>query len=83
MINIVFLPMVFLSGLWEPVTQFPAWLQAFAPWLPPYHLAELALHVAAVKPADVMVSVAALLGYSVLFGVLTAIGWRRLDGVRA
>ncbi|PKL96271.1 MAG: ABC transporter permease [Gammaproteobacteria bacterium HGW-Gammaproteobacteria-8] len=81
-INILFLPMVFLSGLWVPVTQFPTWLQGFAAWLPPYHLAELALHVAGVKPADVIVSVAALLGYSVLFVVLTAIGWRRLDGVR-
>ena len=81
-INVLFLPMVFLSGLWVPVTQFPAWLQALAPWLPPYHLAELALHVAGVKPAEVIVSVGILLGYSVLFGILTAIGWQRLDGIR-
>ena len=81
-INVLFLPMVFLSGLWVPVTQFPAWLQALAPWLPPYHLAELALHVAGVKPAEVIVSVGILLGYSVLFGILTATGWQRLDGIR-
>jgi len=81
-INLLFLPMVFLSGLWVPVTQFPAWLQALAPWLPPYHLAELALHVAGVKPAGVVFSLGVLLGYSVLFGALVAIGWRRLDGIR-
>jgi len=81
-INLLFLPMVFLSGLWVPVTQFPGWLQALAPWLPPYHLAELALHVAGVKPADVVFSLGVLLGYSVLFGALVAIGWRRLDGIR-
>jgi len=81
-INLLFLPMVFLSGLWVPVTQFPAWLQALAPWLPPYHLAEQALHVAGVKPAGVVFSLGVLLGYSVLFGALVAIGWRRLDGIR-
>lgn len=81
-INIVYLPMVFLSGLWVPVTQFPTWLQGFAAWLPPYHLADLALHVAGAKPADWALSVAALLGYSAVFGLLTALGWRRLDGIR-
>jgi len=81
-INIVFLPMVFLSGLWVPASQFPAWLQGLAAWLPPYHLAELALHVAGEKPADWARSVGVLLGYSALFTALTAIGWRRLDGIR-
>lgn len=82
-INVVFLPMVFLSGLWVPVSQFPGWLQGFAAWLPPYHLAELALHAAGVKPAEVAFSTTVLLGYSAVFAALTAIGWRRLDGVRS
>jgi len=81
-INIAFLPMVFLSGLWVPVSQFPGWLQGVAAWLPPYHLAELALHAAGVKPAETVASVAVLLGYCGVFAVLTAFGWRRLDGVR-
>jgi len=80
-INILFLPMVFLSGLWVPVSQFPDWLQGVAAWLPPYHLAELALHVAGVKPAETVVSAAVLLGYCCVFSVLTTIGWKRLDGV--
>jgi len=81
-INIFFLPMVFLSGLWVPVSQFPGWLQGVAAWLPPYHLAELALHVAGVKPAETVVSVAVLLGYGGVFSLLTVIGWKRLDDVR-
>jgi len=82
-INILFLPMVFLSGLWVPVSQFPGWLQGVAAWLPPYHLAELALHAGGVKPAAVSVSTAVLLGYCCIFSALTAIGWKRLDGVQA
>lgn len=82
-INIVFLPMVFLSGLWIPATQFPGWLEALAGWLPPYHLAELALHVAGAKAADWAASAAALAAWTLVFAVLTALGWRRLDGVRA
>ena len=81
-INVVFLPMVFLSGLWVPVTQFPEWLQGFATWLPPYHLAEIALHVTGTKTADRAWSVVILCIYTLGFGALTAAGWRRLDGIR-
>lgn len=81
-INVVFLPMVFLSGLWVPASQFPQWLQAFAAWLPPYHLAEIALHVTGAKPAEWGESVVILAVYTALFAVLTAMGWQRLDGIR-
>lgn len=42
-VNLVYLPTAFLSGLWVPVQALPGWMQAIAPWLPPYHFAELAL----------------------------------------
>lgn len=42
-VNLVYLPTAFLSGLWIPVKALPGWMQAIAPWLPPYHFAELAL----------------------------------------
>jgi len=77
-INIVYLPLGFLSGLWVPISQFPSWLQDLAPWLPPYHLAALALHVTGVKPGQPWVSFFALLGFSLLFAILVALGWRRM-----
>jgi ABC-2 type transport system permease protein len=77
-INVVYLPLAFLSGLWVPVSQFPGWLQALAPWLPPYHLAELALQVIGVKTGDPWISLLALVGFSALFSVLVLIGWRRM-----
>jgi ABC-2 type transport system permease protein len=77
-INLVYLPMGFLSGLWIPLSQFPGWLQAIAPWLPPYHLAALALHVTGVQATEPLKHVLALLLFSALFAALVAFGWRRM-----
>ena len=42
-INLIYLPMSFLSGLWMPVTALPAVLRSAAPLWPAYHLGQLAL----------------------------------------
>jgi ABC-2 type transport system permease protein len=44
-VNLIYLPMSFLSGLWMPLRFMPHWLQSFAPALPTYHLSQLMLHV--------------------------------------
>ena len=44
-VNVIYLPISFLSGLWIPITMLPSFLQSFAQFLPPYHLAQLALKV--------------------------------------
>lgn len=80
-LNLVYLPLAFLSGLWIPSTMFPGWLQAVAEWLPPYHLAALALDVTGAKPADWIHSLTVLGAFGLLFAVMTALGWRRLSGV--
>jgi len=43
-VNLIFLPMAFASGLWFPIQALPEWLQAVAPWLPFYYFGQLALH---------------------------------------
>jgi ABC-2 type transport system permease protein len=43
-VNMIYLPISFLSGLWVPVTMLPNFLQRLAVALPPYHLAQLALN---------------------------------------
>ncbi|MEM1080224.1 MAG: ABC transporter permease [Pseudomonadota bacterium] len=82
-INIVYLPLAFLSGLWIPTTQFPSLLQGLAAWLPPYHLAELALNITGAKSTAWVGSVLILLAYSGAFALLTVVGWKRLDGSRS
>ena len=44
-INLIYLPMSFCSGLWMPIEVLPHWLQRVAPLLPTYHYAQLALNV--------------------------------------
>jgi ABC-2 type transport system permease protein len=44
-VNLIYLPMSFLSGLWMPIRFMPHWLQSVAPALPTYHLAQLMLTI--------------------------------------
>jgi ABC-2 type transport system permease protein len=44
-INLIYLPMSFLSGLWVPLRFMPHWLQGVAPALPTYHLSQLMLSI--------------------------------------
>jgi ABC-2 type transport system permease protein len=43
-VNMLYLPLSFASGLWIPIQGLPNFLQKLAPFLPPFHLGQLALH---------------------------------------
>jgi ABC-2 type transport system permease protein len=61
-INLIYLPLSFASGFWMPVRALPHWLQAVAPVLPTYHLAQLALAIFGFAPATGMALHWAVLG---------------------
>jgi ABC-2 type transport system permease protein len=42
-VNVLHLPAAFASGLWMPLEMLPRGVQSVAPWLPQYHLGQLAL----------------------------------------
>jgi ABC-2 type transport system permease protein len=44
-VNLIYLPMSFLSGLWIPIRFLPHWVQRIAPMLPTYHLGQLMLNI--------------------------------------
>ena len=44
-VNLIYLPMSFLSGLWMPIEALPHWLQRIAPIFPTYHLAQAMLGI--------------------------------------
>lgn len=44
-VNLVYLPMAFLSGLWLPLSMLPKIMQTLAPIWPSYHLSQIALKV--------------------------------------
>lgn len=81
MVNALYLPMAFLSGLFIPAEMLPRLLQGFARVLPPYHLGQLALDAAGAAPAsDAWGHIAALLGFLVLFTFIAFIAYRRDEG---
>lgn len=43
-VNLIYLPMSFLSGLWIPLEGLPQWLRTIAPIWPTWHLGQLAIH---------------------------------------
>jgi ABC-2 type transport system permease protein len=67
-INLVYLPMSFLSGLWMPLAVLPAAVRDIAPLWPAYHLGQLALGAVG-QPNDgaPFVHVAALAGVTIVF----------------
>ena len=77
-VNLVYLPMGFASGLWIPIEALPDLVKAIAPFQPAYHLAQLALRCAGAglgQPA--WTHIAALAGFAV-FGLTVAVwGYRR------
>jgi ABC-2 type transport system permease protein len=73
-LNLVYLPIAFASGLWIPLSQLPEVVQAIAPFLPPYHLAQLALGVlGAADGGSTLLHLAALAAFTV--GFLLVAGW--------
>jgi ABC-2 type transport system permease protein len=78
LINLVYLPLAFMSGLWMPITILPSFLQDFAQFLPPYHLAQLALKVVGLDQGQALWQhVIVLLAYTFLFALLSLTAHRR------
>lgn len=80
-VNLVYLPMALLSGLWVPIEVLPHAVQVVAPALPPYHLAQLALAaIGAGRSGSALGHVLALAGFTVVFLIAAGIGYRRDQG---
>ncbi len=79
-INLIYLPMGFLSGLWIPITFLPTFMQNFANLLPPYHLAQLSLKVIEMDiGAPVALHISVLAAYSLLFIFLAGKAYYKKD----
>lgn len=80
-LNLAWLPMAFASGLWIPISQLPDVVQSVAVALPPYHFVQLALGtIGASEGGSPVVHAAAVLGFTLLFLVVAAWGFRRDEG---
>ena len=72
-INLIYLPMSFLSGLWMPIEALPHWLQRIAPLLPTYHLAQAMLGIFGyARPGSALSHWSALAGFTL---AMLGISW--------
>ncbi|MDQ3160286.1 MAG: ABC transporter permease [Pseudomonadota bacterium] len=77
MLNMIYLPMSFLSGLWVPLQVLPDALQRIAPVWPSYHLDQIALRALGVTHDPVLTHVVVLCGFTAGFLWLAARRLRR------
>jgi ABC-2 type transport system permease protein len=77
LINCLYLPMSFASGLWVPIAFLPVFVQRLAPWFPAYHLAQLARMPFGVADGSVATHLVVIVAYTSLGLSLAAFGLRR------
>ena len=56
-VNLIYLPMSFMGGLWIPIQYLPKWLQGIAPSMPTFHLVQLMLTIFGYQRPGSVVSV--------------------------
>jgi ABC-2 type transport system permease protein len=77
-VNLIYLPMAFLSGLWIPIEALPPVITSIAPFLPAYHLGQLAFGaIGAGRGLPVWTHLAALAGFTLIGLGLAVWGYRR------
>ena len=67
MVNLVYLPMAFLSGLWMPLSVLPGILGRIAPIWPSWHLNALMQTAAGMRHGGVAIHLSALAGFTATF----------------
>jgi len=79
-VNLVYLPLSFLSGLWIPVEALPPVVAHIAPYLPTYHLGQLALGTVGAGHGSALSHIAILTLWTVLGAGAAAYGMKRDEG---
>ena len=81
-VNVLYLPLAFASGMWVPIQALPKLFQALAPWLPSYHFSQLALRVMGADQGRFswVESAAALAVFTAVSLLVARIGYRRDEG---
>jgi ABC-2 type transport system permease protein len=78
-IQLIYLPIAFASGLFVPLGGLPEIVQEIAPYLPTYHYAELAWSAVGANTKPLLASALWLAGYGVAFLAAAIWAYRRED----
>jgi ABC-2 type transport system permease protein len=77
-LNLIYVPMSFLAGIWVPLSVLPHVLAQLAPVWPAYHLARLTQSAVGDGPLDMLPHVLDLLGMAALFFAVARRALRKL-----
>ncbi|WP_189440749.1 ABC transporter permease [Rhodanobacter panaciterrae] len=77
MLQLIYLPMSFMSGLWFPLPMLPKFLQQIAPIWPSYHLDMVAMAAVGLNKEAILTHVLVLLAFAIGFLLLAARRLRR------
>ncbi|HEY3384783.1 MAG TPA: ABC transporter permease [Vicinamibacterales bacterium] len=81
-VNLIYLPMAFFSGMWVPIEMLPNVMKQVALCLPAYHFAQLALAiVGAGRGGPAWSHVLFLVGFTLFSVALALFAYRRDEGV--
>jgi len=82
LVNLIYLPMSFCSGLWIPTFLLPHVLRQVARLLPPFHISQLALRAIGLArdTGSVGGHLQALVGFTLLFLGIAVVLYRRDEG---
>jgi ABC-2 type transport system permease protein len=74
LIQMVMLPLFFISGVWVPISELPGWLQAVARIFPVEHVADLVhrAYVGVVPTGPLLADVAVLIAWAVVGAAIAA-----------
>jgi ABC-2 type transport system permease protein len=79
-VNVIYLPLSFLSGLWIPVEALPPVIAHIAPFLPTYHLGQLALGTIGSGHGSALTHIAILVLWTIAGVAAAAYGMKRDEG---
>lgn len=78
--NLIYLPLSLASGLWIPIEFMPSFIQRIAPFMPPFHVARLAVGAIGGDGGSTATHFLALAVFTALFLALAVFAYRRDDG---
>ena len=76
-LNLINLPLSFASGLFVPIKELPTFVQSIAPYLPSYHLGQLAWGAVGAAQEPWQTAAAWLAGYGALFLIVAVRAYGR------
>jgi ABC-2 type transport system permease protein len=81
-INVIYMPMAFCSGMFIPVSDLPEFVHRVAPYLPTYRYSQLSWSAVGLKTDSLLVIFGWLAAYAVVFFVIAVHAYRSERGAR-